>query len=355
MQSVSNQRPPRPVRAPRSHGLVPAVCWFGLCWLGHASAEPPGVRALSFDSVAIPSVFSAPATVVARNEPAIAAEIEARIVEIPVQVGDPVNVGDLLARLDCRRAESVQEGARAERARAQAEQRFAAEQLERARDLKRKKSISEETLDQRRTDLAAARAVTAIREEQLRQAQIDVGHCELRAPLAGVVTHRHASVGSYASRGMMIIGLIQTDGQEVSVALRHGQADTLQTAGEIGFDDNGRRYPVTLRTLLPYIDETTRTREARLVFDATPAAAGTAGRLIWQGRQRLLPADYQVRRNDRLGVFVLDEGRARFHPLPDAEDGRPVAVELAPGTRLIGDGRQRLNDGDPVRVLDTRE
>lgn len=316
-----------------------------------ASAEPVRVRTVDFDSVATPTLFSAPATVVARNEPAIAAEIEARIIAIPVDVGDPVTAGDVVARLDCRRPLSVQDAARAELARAQAQQRFAAEQLARARDLNRKKSISEETLDQRRTELATAEATTAIREEQLRQAQIDVGHCELHAPLAGVVTHRYASVGSYASRGMVIIGLIETDGQEVSVALRDGQAETLQAAGDVNFDHNGHRYPVRLRTLLPYVDVATRTREARLAFSTAPAAPGTAGRLTWQGGQRLLPPEFLVRRDGRPGVFVLDGEQARFHAIPDAEDGRPTAVELAPGTRLISDGRQRLSDGDAVRPI----
>jgi RND family efflux transporter MFP subunit len=351
MQSVTTHPPLRPVRARFDHCLALVLCCLLPVSGVPASAEPIGVRAVDFDSVATPTLFSAPATVVARNEPAIAAEIEARIIEIPVDVGDPVGAGDVVARLDCRRPLSVQEAARAELARAQAQQRFAADQLARARDLNRRKSISEETLDQRRTDLATAEAATAFREEQLRQAEIDVGHCELHAPLAGVVTHRHVSVGSYASRGMVIIGLIQTDGQEVSVALRHGQAETLQAAGDVSFDHDGRRYPVTLRTLLPYVDTTTRTREARLAFTAVPAAPGTAGRLTWQDGQRLLPPEFLLRRDGRLGVLLLDGERARFHAIPDAEDGRPVAVDLAPGTRLISDGRQRLSDGDPVRLI----
>ena len=63
----------------------------------------------------------------------------------------------------------------------------------------------------------------------------------------------------------------------------------------------------------------------------------------------MLPADYLVRRDGKLGVFILDGETARFHPLPQAEDGRPARIELDPDTRLIGDGRQRLRDGDAVR------
>ena len=175
--------------------------------------------------------------------------------------------------------------------------------------------------------------------------------CDIMRPRR--LSGKSSSYGGALFGDKVIVGLIQTDGQEVSVALRHGQAKTLQAAGDIHFDHNGQRHPVTLRTLLPYIDAMTRTREARLVFDAAPAAPGAAGRLVWQGRQRLLPPEFLMRRDGRIGVFVLDGEQARFHPLPDAQDGRPAAVDFAPDTRLIADGRQRLNDGDTVHLSET--
>ena len=49
-------------------------------------------------------------------------------------------------------------------------------------------------------------------------------------------------------------------------------------------------------------------------------------------------------------MFVFEEGRARFVGLPDAQDGRPVLIELPPDTLLITEGRQGLNDGDAVRA-----
>jgi RND family efflux transporter MFP subunit len=314
-----------------------------------AMADVIAVRVVTLGSVAETPVYSAPATAVARNQPGLAAEIEARIVELPVEVGSVVRKGELLARLDCRRTEALLASAQASLDRAQAQAAFAASQLARARDLKRRKSISDELLDQRRTELAGARADTAMREQQLRQAGIDVENCELRAPFDAVVTRRNASVGSYTARGMTVLDLIETQGQEVSAALRHDEAESLQRAERVAFSSNGEDYPLQLRTLLPYIDTATRTREARLTFAGAPAMPGTAGRLTWRGTRSLLPADYLVRRDGKLGVFILDGDTARFHPLPKAEDGRPARIELDPDTRLIGDGRQRLRDGDAVR------
>ncbi|MCB1789111.1 MAG: efflux RND transporter periplasmic adaptor subunit, partial [Gammaproteobacteria bacterium] len=298
-------------------------------------------------------VYSAPATVVAHHTPRIAAEIDARIVDLPVAVGDRVDVGTPLAQLDCARAEAALAVARGEVERSAAQQRFAAAQLERARDLTRSKSISEELLDQRRSELAAARADQVVRTEQVRLAEIDVDRCVLRSPIAGVVTRRHASIGDYATRGSPVVDLVESVGQEVSVALRDEQTATLRQAQNMRFTSNGAEYAVELRALLPQVDSTTRTREARLRFVDAVADPGTAGRLVWQGQGRLLPAIYLVRRNGVLGVFVRQQDTARFVALPDAQDGRPAAITLAADTLLIDDGRQRLNDGDAVRSVDT--
>ena len=41
---------------------------------------------------------------------------------------------------------------------------------------------------------------------------------------------------------------------------------------------------------------------------------------------------------------------ARFLPLPNAQEGRPVPVNLPPGAEVITLGRERLQDGTEVRV-----
>jgi hypothetical protein len=52
-----------------------------------------------------------------------------------------------------------------------------------------------------------------------------------------------------------------------------------------------------------------------------------------------------VRRDRRLGVFVAEGGRARFHPLAGAQEGRPAAADLAPDARIVVAGQLALRDG----------
>lgn len=328
-----------------------------LMWLrpGSLLAEPIQIETVMLGSVLEIPTYSAPATVVARHAPRIAAEIAAAIIDMPVIVGDRVEPGDEVARMDCARYQAQQAAAAATLARAVAQHAFAARQLQRARDLRKKKSISEELLDQRVTELAAAETDERSAQAALRQADIDVGNCVIRSPLAAVVTSRHASVGDYVSPGSPLLDLTELAGQEVSLALRSEQVDGFRDAERWKLSTSAETHGLRLRTILPVADPLARTREARLTFEGEPAITGTAGRVVWSVGSAQIPAEFLLRRDGRLGVFVLDGKTSRFVPLPDALEGRPAATTLPPDTWLITSGRQRLNDGDAVEVAGHKE
>jgi hypothetical protein len=64
----------------------------------------------------------------------------------------------------------------------------------------------------------------------------------------------------------------------------------------------------------------------------------------------MLPSNLISRRNGVLGVFVLGSNKARFVPLPNAQEGRPASVDLPDSTLVITMGRERLQDGALVSV-----
>ena len=110
-----------------------------------------------------------------------------------------------------------------------------------------------------------------------------------------------------------------------------------------------------IRTVLPLFEEKSRTQEVRLSFTGPAGLPGTPGRLHWSSGRQYLPADLPVRRDGRLGIFLLEEGSASYHVLPDAIEGQPALVRLDGNTRVITEGRHRLSDGDPVDEISTGE
>jgi RND family efflux transporter MFP subunit len=281
----------------------------------------------------------------------VAAEIAATVVAVPVDVGGRVNAGDTLARLDCARFDAQLAGAEATLRRAEASTRFATRQLRRARDLRKNNSISEELLDQRETELDASRSDVASARAAVTQAELDIAACTVTAPVDGIVTGRHASVGDYVTPGSPVVDLVADAGIEVSVALRLDQIDDFLAAAERHFVTRAQRYPLSLRSVVDAVDVVSRTREARLVFNGTPALPGSPGRVHWAGRSALIPAEYLLRRGGVLGVLIADGGHARFLVLPDALEGRPSPSALPDDSLLIDEGRQRLGDGDPILVV----
>ncbi len=325
--------------------------WFSLGLIGGVQAAVPVSTAVLGELVS-PQVFSAPAQVKPLNRPQIAAEVSGQILRLPVRVGEVVPTDTVLVELDCRMHQAQVQSAEAAGRRAQAQLRFARSQWQRAQNLKRKGSISNEILEQRRLAVNTASAEVKTQQVQQDLAQLQVQHCQIRAPFAALVSRRLGSVGGYATPGSSLLELVQLEQREVRAELRPAIAESLQVGDQVRFRYQGQDYPVQLRALLPLVDERTRTREARLVFADTGSVAevGAAGRLIWRSRQPILAAQYLVRRDGQLGIFVVQEDQARFMALAQAQEGQSVAVDLPPETVLVVEGRQRLQDGDLIQV-----
>lgn len=301
----------------------------------------------------MPQVQSAPAQVRPLNRPQIAAEVSGRILRLPVRVGEVVAADTVLAELDCRAYQAQVQATRAALQRAQAQLRFVRSQLQRAQNLKRKGSVSDEILEQQQLAVSTASADVQAQQVQQDLAQLQVQHCQIKAPFSALISQRLGSVGGYAIPGMPLLELVQLEQREVWAELRASAAGTLQAGQKVWFRYQGRDYPVQLRVMLPLVDERTRTREARLTFLTADVAAdiGAAGRLVWHRTQPVLAAHYLVRRDGQLGIFVAQQDQARFVVMTQAQEGQPVTVDLPPETVLIVEGRQRLQDGDKIQVM----
>lgn len=315
------------------------------------AAGPVAVNALPVQQLAILPEASAPATVESLGDSRIAAEIDAPVVAIPVRVGEVVEAGGVLVELDCGDHALAVTELQARLAGVEARIGFASQQVRRARSLARQNTMSQELREQRESELDALTAERDAVRAGLAQARRKRDKCAVRAPFKAAVLERLVSVGEYATPGTALIRVLDLEHLEVSAAVLAGDADFLAQARQVLFRHAGGDYPVALRALSPVIDTRSRTREARLLFTDKAAPPGASGRLVWFNGTAL-PADLLVRRDRRLGVMLAENGKAAFHVLPHAQEGRPVPVNLPSAALVITEGRFGLNDGDPVRLVD---
>ncbi|MCS7100056.1 MAG: efflux RND transporter periplasmic adaptor subunit, partial [Burkholderiaceae bacterium] len=167
----------------------------------------------------------APASVVARNESRLAAEIAARIVAIPVDVGQRVAAGAVVVQLDDADARLALVQAEAAFAAAQARLALAESQLARARELRAQAFISPEALTQRETELAVVRAEVGSAEAALAAARRTLQKTVVRAPFAGVVMARPGQVGEIAQPGAPLLVLKDAAPPEIASPIPAALAD----------------------------------------------------------------------------------------------------------------------------------
>lgn len=318
--------------------------------LAAVAQEPQPVTWKPLAELLMHAEREAPAAALSLNESRIASEVTARVQAIPVEIGAVVEAGSVLVELDPRDAELSLKRAQATLTSVQARIRHAEFQLQRARELHKRNFASEDTLTQRETELDVLRAEHAGAEAQLASAQRELDKCTVRAPYRAIVHARQTQVGELATPGTPLLTLIDVSRIEVSAQIQPKDSASLQGAQDIRFVAPGGEHPLRLLRISPAIDRATRTQEARLQFVEAPAAPGTEGRLRWRGDGNLLPAEFVSRRAGRLGVFVATGDTARFVVLDQAQEGRPAAVDLAPDTRIIVDGRFALQDGQAISL-----
>ncbi len=292
---------------------------------------------------------SAPASTLSLNDSRISSELNARVTSIPVRVGESVDRKQLLATLNCEDYELRLKQSAAIAASSHALMKLAEKQLMRARSLVDRHNITKETLNQRETELEAAIAEFESHEAQRERDALNVLRCTLLSPFDGVVLERLVSEGEWVNIGSSVVRIIDSKRLEVSAQVPLQHIKSLKTAGNLWFESSGIKYPLTLRVITPTINTQSRNREIRLTFASESALPGTAGRLTWQATEPHLPANLLMRRDGQLGVFIVNDRKAHFKPLPGALEGHPAIISLPLESMIIVQGRHSLEDGDDIR------
>jgi len=298
-----------------------------------------------------------PGTVVSLNDSRIAAEIQGVLVWI-AEVGDAVDEGDLLARIDPRLMQIAVRRARANVARLESDLQYRQRQLERTENLAASNNASATLLDETRAlrdqaqhQLADARAV-------LEQAEDDLRRAEMKAPFAGHVTERVASVGEYIDVGEDVLRLVDTHRIEIAVpapiALTRFIRAGMTVAARSGSVE--RQHPV--RTVVPVGDAVSRMVEIRLGAGDSDWLVGAPVQVSLPGgestRSVAVPRDALVERSGQAFIYKVSGDGTASQVVADirATVGLWVAIGsgIEEGDRVVIRGAERLTDGQPVDV-----
>lgn len=307
-----------------------------------------------FDEVAYFPKSSVPASVISLRDSTLAARINSWVQSIPVEAGERVSKGDVLVTLDCSTANAMLAQQQAAVKVNAARLNLAQYQLKRAQSLRDKKHVSEEVLYQRQADVDMFSAEARSHQASVVARQVDVDHCQVKAPFLGVVQKRMVDEGESVSTGQALLQLVDNERLEVianvpALAIRQAK---LQGVKQFHLQIADKLYGLELRSIIPVTDPQSRHQEVRFrIKQQVLPNPGDSGRLLWEARQRALPSDYLVKRGNQYGVFVAREGKAVLVQVEHAQEGRPVYIVLEDQTQVIVDGRQIVNHGDALKIV----
>ncbi len=312
------------------------------------------VQAQPLEQLTIKIIRSAPAEVLSLRQSTVASQLTTTINQLPVQVGNRVDEGQLIARLDCIDHQLTLKQAQAELDVLAATRELASKQLSRLNQLRKSNNASEEAINQKQAELNSVTASIKSRKIGINIARRQVEKCDIKAPFPGVITEIHSEVGNFVTKGSKIISLTDTQSIELETHLNHAELKQVMASPSLLFKHQNESYPVTVRSALTVVNSASQSRTVRLSFTESRPLAGSIGRLRWSLPGDILPASLAVERNGQRGLFIVDDSEnhktARFVPVTETNPGQPVTVDLPETTLIVTEGRFALTDGAVIIV-----
>jgi multidrug efflux system membrane fusion protein len=346
-----------------------ALAWVVSVLIACSKTEAPQepLRAVKVVTVAgsnlnVEGVYSA--EIRARVESRLGFQVGGKLLQRPVEPGQRVSAGQLLAQVDARDYQLAAQSAQAQLSAAQSQRDLAAAEYKRFETLKAQNFISGAELERRETALKAADATLNQAKAQAQAQSNQASYASLSASHSGVVTAVDGEVGQVVSAGQPIVRLAH-DGprdavfavsEQMVMGLKLGQPmqATLLSTGQIL---NGK-----VRELAASADPVTRTFAVKLsLADSSHLPLGVtvnvnAGQMAGSAPLVIkLPTSALRQEGQSTVVWVLDEATMTVNTQAvqlGIVDGNEVVIlsGLKPGQKVVSAGVHVLAPGQKVTL-----
>ena len=324
------------------------------------SSLPARVEVATAELRDMAPVLDVSGTVVSLNDSRIAAEVEGVLTWL-ANVGDAVDAGDVVARIDRRLMTIAVARAEANVAGLESDYHYREQQLKRAEELAVHNNASATLVDESRALRDQAMHQLADARSALERSQGDLARTTVRAAFAGHVTERMASVGEYIEIGEDVIRLVDTHRTEISLRAPIALTQFVRPGMSVSARSGGEERSHTVRAVVPVGDAVSRMVEIRLDASDSGWLVGTAVQVSLPSDVPVttvaVPRDSLVERGSRAYIYkVKDNGTADQVPaVIRAVIGLWVGVAggIEAGDRVIVRGAERLTPGQQIEIVAT--
>jgi len=340
----------------------------------------------SVESRSAKNVFTG--TVRARYETPVGFRVGGKIVSRKIEVGQKVNLGDVLFELDAEDYQLQQKTSEANLVVARAAVRQSTAEEQRLIELRRANAVSQSEYDLGLSarDIALGQQTSA--ERQLQLANNQLGYCRLVADATGIVTNVQAESGQVVTAGTPVCVIAQAEQLEAVVDIPENRSslapDLVASVQFWSLPD--QHSTARLRELSPVADPVTRTYRARFSIKNPPAEVhlGMTATVSWDEDSREASGSSKLAMtgstNDSVvsvpssAIIQHGDGSAVWLATPDSSSSttytiRPQSVlvkaygaqlteissGLASGQMIVSAGVQKLDEAMKVRVWEMQK
>ncbi len=364
------------VKTPASWLLLVLLCLLAAAGC-EKKKEAPAAKAVRVGIVAARSGDAALSVggvghVQAMNSVAVQSQVTGVLNALLFTEGATVKKGQLLARIDQAPFLAALHQAKSalERDAAQAEQ--AKRDHARYKDLVQREVVSQDEYEQRRTQYLSAEEQARADKAAVEAAQINLGYCDIYAPLDGVVGYQQVDPGNTVNAykdTILTINQVQpivvrfsVNEGDLPLVRKHFSAGQLPATARPAKSEGDAAEQGVLTAMDNAVDPKTGMITLQAQFDNT-------GLTLWPGEfvqvdvilsteqsQVLIPTDALIRRQD--GDFVFVAAADDKAELRKVRPGRTVGSEiviaegLAAGERIVADGLVQVYPGALLEAKD---
>jgi multidrug efflux system membrane fusion protein len=300
-------------------------------------------------------------------------EVAGRITEIRFKDGQTVHAGDVLFVIDPRPYEAAVAKAKADLATAVSNAQLARTEFDRAKKLLDAQAVARAYYDQRVNQQGVAAAAIQSARAVLAQAELDLDHAYVKAPIDGRVGRAEITVGNLVQTqsAPLLTSIVSSDGiyadfdvdEQTYLRSVRAHAATLAQEQKLPVQltlqgDAAHVYDGTIESFDNKIETGTGTIRARARFanaDGALVPGMFASVRLWAAEPRktiLVPEDAVSSDQSKRFVFVVtpaNKASYREVTLGQEIDGKRVVLSgLHSGEKIIIDGVQRVQPGTSV-------
>jgi RND family efflux transporter MFP subunit len=285
--------------------------------------------------------------------------VSAYVDTVLVRPGAVVRRNEVLATLDCRSASASSSAVAAEARAIDARQKAIAHESARVNTLLDGGFVSPNEAEQKQAQSTAEEAQLASEQAKLATTNLAVSDCILRAPFDGEVAVRSIDPGAFVRPGTSLVTMVDRSTVRMTFDVPESDFDAVGTKTPVSIHilATGRSIVGAVARRSPAADPETRTVHVEVDLDNRnrDLPVNTTGEVRVQVGQPRPSAEVPLVAasitGDKAALFVVDGDVAHRKTFPIlGEEGGSLYLDpsLAPGSRVVTEGRSLLNDGDHV-------